>query len=382
MIEPTLSLDQARARRWDVVVVGAGPAGSLAAVGLARGGASVLLVDRAAFPRAKVCGCCLNRRALAALDAAGLADLPTAAGAVPLRSLHLAAGRQAAQLPVPGLALSRTALDGRLVRAAVARGADFLPSTCAALGPVTEEVRQVHLRQGTTEGEVVARVVLAADGLGGLLLGRGQVASAPPRPGSRIGAGVLIQTAEAFYAPGIVFMTVGPAGYLGLVRVEDGRLDLACAVDAAAVRAAGGPGALAAELLAAAGWPVPAGLAAQPWRGTPPLTRRADRVADQRLFALGDATGYVEPFTGEGLAWAMASAVALAPLALRASRCWQPALVREWNTLHRRLVTRRQFVCRWLAAALRRPWLWRAPLAVLDCFPWLARPLLSYLNDV
>ena len=55
---------------WDAVVVGAGPAGSMAALGLARAGAAVLLVDRATFPRPKVCGCCLNGAALAALRSA------------------------------------------------------------------------------------------------------------------------------------------------------------------------------------------------------------------------------------------------------------------------------------------------------------------------
>src|SRR5262249_23647918 len=55
----TLDLMTTSERRWDAVVVGAGPAGALAARELARLGAAVLLVDRATFPRWKVCGCCL-----------------------------------------------------------------------------------------------------------------------------------------------------------------------------------------------------------------------------------------------------------------------------------------------------------------------------------
>ncbi len=57
---------------WDAVVVGAGPAGALAAHQLAVGGARVLLVEKKRFPRWKVCGACLNGQALAVLDSTGL----------------------------------------------------------------------------------------------------------------------------------------------------------------------------------------------------------------------------------------------------------------------------------------------------------------------
>src|SRR5207248_9566682 len=60
MIAQTFALADAPRRTWDVLVVGAGPAGSSAARGLARRGPSVLFGDQAAFPRWKGCGCCLN----------------------------------------------------------------------------------------------------------------------------------------------------------------------------------------------------------------------------------------------------------------------------------------------------------------------------------
>lgn len=60
------------AENWDVVVIGAGPAGSLAALLLARSGHQVLLLERQKFPRAKVCGCCLNQRAQLLLQRADL----------------------------------------------------------------------------------------------------------------------------------------------------------------------------------------------------------------------------------------------------------------------------------------------------------------------
>jgi 2-polyprenyl-6-methoxyphenol hydroxylase-like FAD-dependent oxidoreductase len=50
------------------------------------------------------------------------------------------------------------------------------------------------------------------------------------------------------------------------------------------------------------------------WRLVPSLTRRPKRVAEERLFLIGDAAGYVEPITGEGMLWAIMSACAIAPL--------------------------------------------------------------------
>src|SRR5262249_26661731 len=66
-VSATLTLEEAARRSWHALVVGAGPAGATAARELARRGLDVLLVDRAAFPRWKVCGCCLNGNALATL---------------------------------------------------------------------------------------------------------------------------------------------------------------------------------------------------------------------------------------------------------------------------------------------------------------------------
>ena len=67
----TVTLEEAARRTWGAVVVGAGPAGATAARELARRSVKVLLVDRAAFPRWKVCGCCLNGRAAAVLADGG-----------------------------------------------------------------------------------------------------------------------------------------------------------------------------------------------------------------------------------------------------------------------------------------------------------------------
>lgn len=352
----------------DVAVVGAGPAGALAAGLIAARGRSVLLVDRAHFPRPKVCGCCLNGRALAALAAAGLDDLPRRLGAVPVSSLRLAAGRRSAAVPLSGgVSLSRTAMDTALIDAAIARGVIFRPGTPATLGDVYADKRVLMLGDEPVE----AAVVLAADGLGGRL-----ASTTTPEVGSRIGAGTVVESPD-FYEPGTIYMTTGPGGYLGLVRLEGGKLDLACALDREAVRRAGGPGPVAASLLDHAGWPLPLGLSDASWRGTPPLTRSARQVAGHRLFVLGDAAGYVEPFTGEGMAWAMSSAVALAPLA---SQPWQPQQAAKWTRTHQRIVTARQLPCRVLSSVLRRPWLTGVVVRCLSVFPALAGPITRRLD--
>src|SRR6516164_7141698 len=127
-IAATIELAAARACMWDALVVGAGPAGSLAARQLALQGRSVLLVDRACFPRWKVCGACLNGWALATLSAVRLERVTHDLGAVPLTRMHVAAwGRQADIALGVGVSLSRAALDAALVEAAIDAGVSFLP---------------------------------------------------------------------------------------------------------------------------------------------------------------------------------------------------------------------------------------------------------------
>jgi flavin-dependent dehydrogenase len=383
----TLDLSTAAARAWPAVVVGAGPAGALAARELARRGVEVLLVDRSAFPRWKVCGCCLNAAALATLASVGLGGLVERCGGRHLAEVCLAARGCAARLALPGgRALSREAFDAALVREAVRAGAAFLPGTEASLGAGGSAAGAVILRQPGRQAEVTAGVVLAADGLGGRLLAgelprRASKDTCPTRArASRIGAGVLADLGPSFYSDHVIYLACSRAGYVGLVRLEDGRLDVAAAFDRQAVRDAAGPGSAAARILAEVGWPAVPGLAELPWRGTPPLTRRAVRLAGERLFVVGDAAGYVEPFTGEGIAWALAGAVAVAPLAARAARCWQPGLAAEWEKVYRRTVARRQTLCRLVAKGLRHPHFVRGLIHLLAWLPGLAGPVLRHLN--
>jgi flavin-dependent dehydrogenase len=365
---------------WDAVVVGAGPAGSLAAHGLAGHGLDVLLVDRAEFPRAKVCGSCLNARALGLLRDAGLAACLAKRGAVALHSLLLAGlgGKAYLRLP-PGAALSRAALDDELAAAAVRKGARFLPGTQATLGPVLRDGRVVRLSRVEETHDVRTRLVLAADGLSGRLV-HGQRGRPAAAADSRIGAGVLVENAPAFFAGGTIHMACDSGGYVGMVRIEDGRLDIAAALDPRRVRCAGGPGRLAAEIISRAGLPQVPHLETVAWRGTPPLRRLAPLSAE-RVLVLGDAAGYIEPFTGEGIAWALECAEAIVPITLRAVRAWDAAIEVDWQNVYRHRIARRQAPCRWLAALLRHPLLTRGMIEVLGRVPAVAGPLLRWMNQ-
>jgi flavin-dependent dehydrogenase len=376
MIEPTLGLDEAVARDWDVVVIGAGPAGSLAARQIAAGGASVLLVDKKGFPRWKVCGACLNGKALDALRTAGLGALVERLGGLDLSGFDVHLAGRAAWFPLPaGKALARDRLDVALVEAAVAAGAHFLPEATARLVAPGEATRTVRLDCQSRQATVEARVVLVASGLAGNSLEvepglRTQIAAR-----SRIGAGCVVSEFPGSYGEGTIHMAVGRSGYVGLVRVAGGMLNVAAAFDRDFVRDRGGPAAAAAAVLDEAGVAPVAALAAASWHGTVPLTRHTRPVAAHRLFLLGDAAGYVEPFTGEGMGAAFTSALAVAPLALRAARAWDPALARAWVGVHGRRIGRQEFLCRGLATAARHPWLARVVFGIVVRSPFLARAM-------
>ncbi|WP_092380657.1 geranylgeranyl reductase family protein [Micromonospora phaseoli] len=147
---------------FDVVVVGAGPAGVAAALAARRAGAGVLLLDRADFPRDKACGDGIAAHALDVLAELGVTD--AVAGYPPVPALRLVApdgGAVARALPRPAYTVPREVFDARLVAAAVDAG--------AVLG--RQAVRRVEVRgdRVVLDGEISAGVVVGADGAGSVV---------------------------------------------------------------------------------------------------------------------------------------------------------------------------------------------------------------------
>lgn len=382
MIRATLSLEEAAHRDWDAIVLGAGPAGALSARRLAIEGARVLLVEKKAFPRFKVCGACLNRDALSTLRAEGLGTLVDDAKGLDLDQFHVRLAGRSARFPLPeGKALSRERFDAALVTAALAEGVDFLPETTASAREAEADARPVELdRQGETV-TACARIVLAAAGLGNHCVDQEPRIVTTVSPSARIGAGCILAEAPDEYPAGAIHMAVGRGGYVGMVRVEDGRWNVAASLETAVVRRAGTPGRAAAEILAEAGFPAIPALAECQWQGTVGLTRRTRPVAARRLFLIGDATGYVEPFTGQGMAWALTAARALAPIARSAIMRWSPDRERDWIRRHNALIGRRLWLCRALCSAMRSPGVARALFSAAACVPGLSKCIIQHVNN-
>ncbi len=360
---------------WDAIVIGAGPAGSVAARQIALSGRRVLLVDKKHFPRRKVCGACLNHSAVTMLEQIGLGDVLRECDGAEIDRFDLRSGSRRLSLSSPaGRAISRALLDQRLVDAAVRAGVTFRDGMTATVGASDGNARQVAIRDSVA-ATLTAKVVIAADGLGHPSLCDVREIRDQTARTSRIGAGCEVREFPAEYSPGTIHMAVGRGGYVGLVCVEGGALNIAAAFDARLVRDAGGPARAAARVMAEAGFPAIPAMSEADWIGTPALTRMTSPIAIERLFVLGDAAGYVEPFTGEGMGWGLASAIALAPMAVDACESWRSSLATDWSREHARLVLRRQRTCGWLATLLQSPTSVRVAMFLLPHMPSLLRPL-------
>lgn len=295
---------------WDVVVIGAGLAGGLSALLHARAGLRTLLIEAKAFPRSKVCGCCLNASAWKILERHGLIDTLLDAGAVRLDTMRLIGGGNVLSQPLRGMhAIGRDVLDQTIVDFAVAAGACFLPKTRAKVGPVRGDKRTVLLQgEATPMRSISAAVVVCADGLGHPSLGGDAEFVADAQAGSRFGLGATFASGDQYDGHGELRMIVGAHGYVGLTRIDGGRLNVAAAVERCWLTQHKTPGAAVRAILIAAGQAIPEGLNEAQWTGTPALTRSSVHQAGERLFLIGDAAAYVEPFTGEGMAWGLLGA--------------------------------------------------------------------------
>ncbi len=318
----------------DVLIAGAGPAGSAAAVHLARAGWRVVVVDRAAFPRDKPCSEYMSPEAVRLLDRLGVVADLEAAGAVALEGTTVVGARgsrltglfrEAGPRPFrpAGLSLPRRILDARLVRAAREAGAEVRERTRvegllydggAVAGALVRDADGRH-------SPIRARLTIGADGLGSLVarrLGR-QRRSHPERVafvahlGGIAGMG---RTAE---------MHVSEAGYVGLNRVGAELYNVALVVPQA--RAAGARGDAtrfffdALETFPGVRGRIDARRLEREVLVTGPFASRASRVSGPGALLVGDAADFFDPFTGQGIFSALRGAELAAETAEGALRC-------------------------------------------------------------
>ncbi|HEY9870262.1 MAG TPA: lycopene cyclase family protein [Candidatus Obscuribacterales bacterium] len=382
-LEPSISFEYATRSVWDALVIGAGPAGAFAAYKIAKCGMSVLLVDRSPFPRYKVCGCCLNAAALKMLAGEGLFAMPELAEAVPLTEYCLSVQGSVLRIRLPaGAALSREQFDTAVLRAAMGAGAHFMPSTAAAVGEAEDQYRLVHIASNGARGTLRARVVIVADGIGGRALASVPGFQPSVSPLSRIGAGTMTWSDQEHYRAGTIYMACTDGNYVGVVRLPDGRLDLAAAFEPRFLKQSGSPGAAAERTLQAAGLAPISGIRDLHWQGTVPLNRSRRRIAAYRLFVIGDAALYVEPFTGEGIAWALWSADTVTPLVAEAIKDWRVDLPERWQSIHHRNIGRHSRVARIVGSVLRQNTVTAGLCKVFGMVPGLAEPLVKYINEL
>lgn len=308
----------------DVVIAGAGPAGTLAACLIARAGARVTLIDRGRFPRPKLCGDTLNPGAVALL--ARHVDLaPLRARATPIAGMLLSGpgpvvvrGRYDAG--VSGLGVTRDVLDAWLVEEAIRAGATLIDET-AVTGPdmaADDRVAGVRVRHRRGIHSVVrARMTVGAEGRRSRLGEACGLSRCAARP-RRWAIGAYFDRVAEVSTLGEMHVRAGH--YLGVAPTADGRVN-ACLVQdhTPGTTAWGPPDALLLSRLRAdpvLGPRFARAVAASRASVLGPLAIETSTPGCAGLLLIGDAAGFVDPMTGDGIRLALASAeVAAAAIA-------------------------------------------------------------------
>jgi flavin-dependent dehydrogenase len=336
----------------DLLILGGGPAGASLAAMAASAGADVLVLDREAFPRDKVCGEFLSPEGCAVLERLGVLDELLGAGATWMTGCRFSdlAGRtlDAALPDLPGsgraaLGVSRRLLDATLLDLARRSGAR-VRERCEALGPVIEDDRVAAVRVRDVGREIEetigARVVVAADGRRSSLLRALHPEDGDPRHTSvRSWFGLKVHLAgDPSRLAGRVELHLFDGGYAGLGAVENGRINLCLLVRVGALRACGGsPDRLLEERVRSnpvARAVLDGARTCSEWKSVGPLRFGVRRPVADGALLVGDAAGTIDPFSGEGMANALRGAEVALPFALDAAKRGRldPSLMRAYRS--------------------------------------------------
>ena len=384
------------ASSYDAIVVGSGPAGATAALLLARSGWRVAIVEKAAFPRRKVCGEFVSATTWPLLDALSVGDeLRDQAGPV-VRRVGVFAGTSIVTAPMPatgtgvegGRAVSRESLDAVLLRRAVAAGATlWQPWTVTAFASgAGRHACTIEDRERGERRVLEAPVIVAAHGS----WDRGPL---PTQPHRQVAAASDLLGFKARFLGGaldndLMPLLAFPGGYGGMVNTGEARVSLSCCIrrdhlDAARARHPGrtaGEAVLAHIIENCDG--VRAGLATSScdgqWLGAGPIRPGIHDFGGDGVFAVGNAAAEAHPIVAEGISIAIQSAALMAQTLGRFSPAASaPAALAAAHARYQRL-WRRNFAPRMRASALYA-WLFMRPLptrlavASMQGFPSLLR---------
>jgi flavin-dependent dehydrogenase len=302
--------------RFDTVVIGGGPAGSTAAILLARAGWQVALIERKAFPRRKVCGEYLSPTNWPLLKRLGVAREFNRHAGPEVRRVALFAGDKMAFAPLPaiqaewGKALGRESLDSILI-AAAAEARVAVRQPVSVRGFVNDGD---GYRCTLSNGEILTtRTVIAAHGYWEPGPLQTQPAAAQVRPDQLLAfkahfrhAGLLADT-----MPLVAF----PGGYGGLVHTDNGRVTFSCCVRRdrlSALRPSGDAGDTvlghAIESCRGVRETLAGAVREGPWLAAGPLRPGIRVRANGGVFTVGNAAGEAHPVVAEGISMAMQSA--------------------------------------------------------------------------
>ena len=376
-----------------VLVVGGGVAGSACAIQLRAHDVNVTLVEKAEFPRTKVCGCCIGGAGIETLRGLGQLSLPAPSSddtplfrqimtdAESVNQWRASLGGHTIKVDLPsGIAISRERLDSALIETAADAGCTVHMPCNARIKEVAVTKVQVTLQhKSSTEQKEFDLVVLATG------LNSPGITTILPWKESPHGPFGVSWTAQCDQiAPQVIHMACDHDGYVGLVRLESGQVDVASALRSGSVAAQqGSPMERVHQILERSSFPQFQWGTPSMVMTTPPLRRT--RVAGRgRLLAIGDASGYVEPFTGEGMTWGMQSGIAAANrIGLASQQADQNSLATigtQWDLDQQTLLRRKKRTCRVVTNALRSKWARKTIGSTLATFPKLAWPIVKRLS--